>query len=174
MLPHCPRAFPTLFILAMQIFRGRRYGCPCQDSLGRLEDVITSVFPGLPATQNLQILCFLCMYGPQQASELLENLELQHLEDPHKLAHGFIQLKKIDLISGRLTSNTAVKLPPLSAATFSSAPFSFPSSGVIFVSGSKVAMVVQVLFREGQECSHENSLSFAFQWLHSWGFPVTK
>lgn len=68
----------------------------------------------------------------------------------------------------------AVKLHPLSAATFSRAPFSFPSSGVIFVPGSEVAMAVQVLFREGQECSHENSLSFAFQWLHSWGFPVAK
>lgn len=68
-------------------------------------------------------------------------------------------MKKIDLISGRLTSNMADKLHPLSAAMFSSAPFSFPSYGVIFVPGSEVARVVQVLFREGQECSHENSLS---------------
>lgn len=95
-------------------------------------------------------------------------------EDPYKWAYEFMQLTQINLISGRQTSDMAVKLHPLSAASFPSTPFSFPSSGAIFVRGSEVAMAVQVLFREGQECSCGNSLSFAFQCLHSWGFPVTK
>ena len=75
----------------------------------------------------------------------------------------------------------AFKLHPLSAASFSSSPFSFSSAGVIFVPGSEVTMAAQTLFKEqrapGQEtreCSAEDRLSFAFHCLHSWGFSVTK
>lgn len=79
--PTAPMPSPCASSLAMQLFKGCRYGCPCQVSLGRLVDVVASVFPGLPATQNLQLLCCLShICWPQQASVLLNTLELQHLE----------------------------------------------------------------------------------------------
>lgn len=56
-------------------------------------------------------------------------------------------MKQITLISARQPCYMAVKLHPLSAALFSSTPFSPPSSGVLFVPGSEVALAVQVLFR---------------------------
>lgn len=169
MLPHCPCAFLTLFILTIHMFRPCRYGCPCQNSLGRLEDVITSVFPGLSATQNLKIPFCLsahtwtstgtwafrqsCSTWNTHTNETMDSSSWSKLTwyQADKLVTWLVNYIHFLLLSFQVPRFLFLQL-------------------VWFLS-------LEVKYKSCSERvrnAHVKTVCFAFQCLHSWGFPVTK